>query len=510
MSTSMDQKKERKLECVAPDLPRTSVVCSGIFHPHAPNKKQAEERLPRNWRNKGGPEAALALDLLQISSDTPIAPESLHTCLQYEYEALPPQVRDLVYVPEPGSARVFGDDLVSTASGEEPANEWEGAIEREPAFVSLVDEACKRDYVIWAVDAGMNNWVVVVLKLGRGGDDPDVDMEGAETRLNNEVQAWAVVHPERDVPSGLAKLRVKKRVQHLLQKNGVSWDDSLPAKDLWVPPMSSQHLAAGAPKDTFSTGLRAFALSRELLARSTYAVSMRKVDCEFESELWKPLSGWFHADKVRRDMIGAASSRLLEVLGHRVRMAATPIRSFPHGDQFLASSDLQEPDYRHHTLYLPEPEDPDRLVYLEGKDVLVVSVEQADHRESSSIYGEGKDEDDARSESESVPEKKNDAKGEPVVPGNSIAVNVAGPTHAAVKPLSSESTKRKRSPSPCSDTPKDQGGESQKRRRLSVDGGEHMDRAAQFEVPTEAHSEEQYFEGQTQSTNTLAKEGEHA
>ncbi|KAI0130501.1 hypothetical protein BJ170DRAFT_731958 [Xylariales sp. AK1849] len=348
------------MACNPVDLPRANILTTltqifqGTFHPHMANKTSASNRLDVGWGNRAQ-KVLEGLDRLQVANNTPIHQRSLRYSLQYESRSQPQVVRDSVFV-SPHIEELFGADLDDEEFIESCDDTFAPDNEGNASWLGRLT---KNRLVIWPVDGGDNFWVVLILLL----EESDAFNRPG---VYDSIQAWHVSNPDRGASATDISVRSAARVMYIItEKGGIEWDGGN-NRFLYVPPMNTVVDVARAdiPKDNFSTGIRAFALVRELLARFTKAISRNMDEEQLEDELWQPLSGWLNIDKVRRDMIEACSNELIRVLGHRARLAAFPISDFYHEGFRHRAVDLRVPDHRQTTIYAPN-DNPDGELRLE-------------------------------------------------------------------------------------------------------------------------------------------------
>ncbi|KAI0123203.1 hypothetical protein BJ170DRAFT_713304 [Xylariales sp. AK1849] len=353
------------MACNPIDIPRCNVVCGGTFHPHPKTRITAGHCLAEGWQLDCEDDLA-ALDLLQIKHDTPISAGSLWACVQYEYEWLPQQVQDRYMPPvwDSNEASIFTQSITDNAWATAFTDSLES---NRDDYDDFIDAICATDYVIWLCNTDNSHWTVLILQVGPGNADQEPDEDDL---VNATILSWAAVYPRRSPGAITLVNSVVRRAKTFLRSGEIEWTDDHQPRNLWVPPMNPpEHLAAGVPTDNFSSGIRAFALVREILARITYAMSLQMDNAAFDAELWKPMSGYLNVDKVRRDMIGAASTRLIDALGGGTRLAALPVQAFKHDDEQIVANELMPPDTRRRDMFVPNGESYNSVEIMEEEEL---------------------------------------------------------------------------------------------------------------------------------------------
>ncbi|KAI0596801.1 hypothetical protein F4775DRAFT_562813 [Biscogniauxia sp. FL1348] len=138
------------------------------------------------------------------------------------------------------------------------------------------------------------------------------------------VEDWSVVDPVRSNEGTQREGRIKKRIQRLFAIEGLTFDrDSYREKKTakgkwplpWVPPQT----------DSWSSGLRSFALIRQLLQR---IVDFHCTESGYNGSFFEePTSGWLNVDQIRHEMMGYCAMNCIEDMDYNARIAIEVINA---------------------------------------------------------------------------------------------------------------------------------------------------------------------------------------
>ncbi|KAI0101491.1 hypothetical protein GGR51DRAFT_574898 [Nemania sp. FL0031] len=306
-----------------PDVPvfsRGTILDNGLIGEKPPSRASLEASRfvpdPEETEND-----LYALNSLQLRRGWPLEQLSVQIPIEYLRDNLPPGARDLVGIAICGTPYVFN------CTEENLARRTYKMYNRWQAFWDIFRTS---EYVIWPIEAERGYFVTAIFHMEKGlMDDPDFDTdENVDTdvpQVQNPrfgiVGAWSVVDAQRGVVAQERVTRVRDRIRRALEiqrivfnpqsyqehtaENGEQW--SLP----WVPPPNAD--------DGWSSGIRSFALVRQLIQRilDSYCRGQGFNDAFFV----QPTCGWLNVDQVRHEMMGICAINVMEDMEWNARLA---------------------------------------------------------------------------------------------------------------------------------------------------------------------------------------------
>ncbi|KAI0869027.1 hypothetical protein GGS24DRAFT_512579 [Hypoxylon argillaceum] len=267
-----------------------------------------------------------ALNTLQLRRGWPLEQLSLQIPLEYLRDNLPPGVQNQVGIAVCGSPYVFNCDEDSVLRrARKMYRKWQ-------AFWDIFHRS---EYVFWPIEAERGYFVTAIFHMENGlVDDPDFDADGDPDAEIPQVQnphfsvvgGWSVIDPQRGEAAQNRVARVIDRIQRIFEAEGITFDPesyqehttargdqwALP----WVPPPSED--------DDWSSGIRSFALVRELVQR---VLDLYCSDRTFEDNFFRvPTNGWLNVDQVRHEMMGICAVNAMEDMNWNARLAVECIQ----------------------------------------------------------------------------------------------------------------------------------------------------------------------------------------
>ncbi|KAI1336947.1 hypothetical protein F5Y15DRAFT_426705 [Xylariaceae sp. FL0016] len=337
-----------------PVYARTSVLCNGLMawkigsraamrvNPGNHNDSQEREGLVPAFQAQS---PLLALNLLQWSRTSRLEMgEEMTEPLAHVQESLPTAVGNLIYC----GGRAGHDLAQPRRHGAQDAGifwceDLDFQITRKTLFPftrradgvyqwhkgSFYDEMRRHEYLLWPVMAATGDWMAVVahlVKLPTPSKARIAQPHGATTPVMvpsewyNAVQEYAIVSPRAAGPGSKTRQaveRVNTRFLEILARGKIKVADDA-RREIWVP----------TDLTDFASGLRIFALIKELMLRITefYCTRGNKVQGHDSRAFWAPMRGWLNVDEVRSEMMGRAASRCLVATGYRTRIAIEGMR----------------------------------------------------------------------------------------------------------------------------------------------------------------------------------------
>ncbi|KAI0967245.1 hypothetical protein F4678DRAFT_475449 [Xylaria arbuscula] len=301
-----------------------------------------------------------ALNSLQLRRGWPLEPLNVQIPMEYLCDNLPPGARDLIGIGVCGSTYVFNcDEEVVDRRIRKMYRKW-------PGFWNIFRTS---EYVFWPIEAERGHFVTAIFHMENGlMDDPDYDSDGdpgaAIPQVRNPqfniVGAWSVVDGQRGAVELERLARVRERIQSIFTNEGFLFidgsfmqhqgDNGEQWNEPWVPRPS--------PGDDWSSGIRSFALVRQLIQRvlDTYCLQGAYDDDFFH----RPTCGWINVDQVRHEMMGICAINVIEDMDWNARLAVECIQRIstveglqPFRANFLAPYDDDK------EAYIPESDDID-------------------------------------------------------------------------------------------------------------------------------------------------------
>ncbi|KAI5923571.1 hypothetical protein F4810DRAFT_720149 [Camillea tinctor] len=310
----------------SPVFSRASVLDNGLI-----GEKPANKRSLTQERGYPPPDEAAedlyALNSLQLRRDRPIEPGSLIYPVFYLLDSLPRALKRRVRTWQPGIEEVFNC----------PQSDFQVNAGKEYWSTRTFWNAVKSsEYFIWPIQAEIGRYVTAIFHLRKGlVNDPNFDPDDSEASndgakdvpqvMSDEyfiIDAWSVVDAVRSNEAIQRVNRVRNRLQQLFKPEGIvfrpgSYQKHKTATERWslpwVPPQT----------DDWSSGLRSFALIRQILQR---IIDFYCTETAHNNSLFnEPTSGWLNVDQVRHEMMGYCAMNCIEDMDYNARIAIEAI-----------------------------------------------------------------------------------------------------------------------------------------------------------------------------------------
>ncbi|KAI8631912.1 hypothetical protein F5Y19DRAFT_472798 [Xylariaceae sp. FL1651] len=335
----------------APVLGRATVLDNGLI-----GEKPASRTALENARGFPNPSVSendlYALNSLQMRRDWPLEALSVQIPIEYLRDNLAPVVRQRTGIAMCGSPYVFN------CTEENVDRRIRKMFGRWPEFWNTFRTS---EYVFWPIEAERGYFVTGIFHMEKGSmDDPDFDPEEDPEAIIPQVlnphytvvEGWSVVDAERSQTADNRVTRVRNRIQRIFAAEGMTFKlNSYREHRLtngqrfalpWVPPPLAH--------ETWSSGIRSFALVRQLLQRilDFHCLLEGHQDTFFSD----PTCGWLNVDQVRYEMMGICAINVLEDMDWNARLSIECIRSITtvegidsFGAPLLGASDLGKEAY---------------------------------------------------------------------------------------------------------------------------------------------------------------------
>ncbi|KAI0910866.1 hypothetical protein F4823DRAFT_637315 [Ustulina deusta] len=309
----------------APIFGRGTILDNGLIGEKPFSKKSLEtsRRVPDPAVTEND---LYALNSLQLRRDWPLEPLSVQIPMEYLYDNLPPDARELVGIAMCGSPYVFN------CLEEDEERRIRKMYGKWPDFWDIFRTS---EYVFWPIEAEKGHFVTAVFHMERNLiDDPDIDSDGdpdgtIPQMLNPQfglVGAWSVVDGQRGADGWNRLVRVRRRVLRILALEGL----------LFGPDSFKQHRGEGGgrwnepwvprtgPGEDWSSGIRSFALVRQLIQR---VLDIYCSEGQYNDDFFhQPTCGWLNVDQVRHEMMGICATNVLEDMNWNARLAVECIQ----------------------------------------------------------------------------------------------------------------------------------------------------------------------------------------
>ncbi|KAH9908946.1 hypothetical protein F4778DRAFT_714698 [Xylariomycetidae sp. FL2044] len=312
---SLPQSKSAVGNLELPQWQRSSVLSNGIIEPKSNGVRPigAVTKVPCA-------ENLEALNKLQLTRASPLDGVQVRFPLEDVYRSRPKEVQDRVYL-----GRRFGylyklfdgtderfQDLITKFF--RVRGRRAGAAARADDHKEFFRNLRSREYLLWPVVANDGDkWVAVIAHLiKKDKPNPDalanpLDASIPQTIPSNDfnhVDEWCVVDPGR---SQSAIQNVQTRFASILGADGITLNPT-PRQPIWVPSV----------RDNFSSGIRVYALIKQLMDRITQSHCMEQ---PHGPSFWDPTDGWLNVDEVRGEMQGRAAQGCLRDMKYTSRIA---------------------------------------------------------------------------------------------------------------------------------------------------------------------------------------------
>ncbi|KAI0545316.1 hypothetical protein F4679DRAFT_588622 [Xylaria curta] len=332
---------------------RASILVNGMIEPKPLNKTQLEksDAIPVPSRAEND---LYALNALQLQRDRPLEQLTVQIPIEHLRDNLPPGARENVGMPPCGTPYMFN-------CPEEAVNRRIYKYYRR--WKEFWNNFRFSEYVFWLVEAEDGYFVTSIFHMRKRpvdnpnfdtDFDPNADIPQVQSPLFNTVDRWSVVDAQRGDLARIRVNRVKDRIERIFAAEGITIDplayqDEQDGVDErrsvpWVPPPSDG--------DNWSSGIRSFALVRQLIQR------ILDFHCEEvgyqESFFDNPTCGWLDVDQVRHEMMGICAVNALEDMDWNARLAIECIEDI-HIEGVIEpfKADLLKPDDTDKDSYVP-------------------------------------------------------------------------------------------------------------------------------------------------------------
>lgn len=307
-----------------------------------------------------------ALNALQMQRDWPLEALSLMIPLESLPDNAPPDVMRRVGIATAGPTSIFNcveDDVDVDLRIRTLYSRWK-------RFWSIFRRS---EYVFWPIETEEGYFVTAIFHLVKGlVEDPNVDPADSSvdvpripSQRYNVVDRWTIVDPAQ----GDRVIRVKDRVMRILQAEGFEiemlsysgnqTDSGDQWSSPWVPPLRDAD-------EAWSSGIRSFALVRQLLQR---IVDFYCQGLGFQYSFFQdPTCGWLNVDQVRHEMMGICAIAALEDMNWNARLAIEVIENINTVDGIEAFSTmlLEPPPSTARRCYVPRSRDAPVNQYVPG------------------------------------------------------------------------------------------------------------------------------------------------
>ncbi|KAI1748430.1 hypothetical protein F4782DRAFT_357697 [Xylaria castorea] len=332
---------------------RGTILVNGMIEPKPLSKTPLETSA--NVPDPAGAENDLyALNSLQLHRDRPLELLTVQIPIEYLRDTLPPGARSKIGTPFCGSPYIFNcpEENVSRRI-RKYYGRWQ----------DFWDDFRTSEYVLWPIEVANGYFVTAIFHMQKGlvddpnfdpDDDLNADIPQVQNPLFNIVGGWSVVDPQRGATAQRRVTRVKDRIERIFAAEGIafaplSYKDQLVGEDErrsvpWVPPLS-----AG---DDWSSGIRSFALVRQLIQR---VLDFYCTEIGYQESFFvEPTCGWLNVDQVRHEMMGVCAMNALEDMDWNARLAIECIEEINReGVIGPFKTDLLEPDNTDKHAYVP-------------------------------------------------------------------------------------------------------------------------------------------------------------
>ncbi|KAI1740205.1 hypothetical protein F4680DRAFT_465941 [Xylaria scruposa] len=331
---------------------RASVLVNGMIEPKPLNKTKLEKSaaIPHP---SGAENDLYALNSLQLQREWPLEQLTVQIPIEYLRDNLPPGAKNNIGIPPCGTPYIFN------CPEEDVTRRIRGFYRRWKEFW---DNFRTSEYVFWPIEAENGYFVTAIFRMRKGqvddpnfdpDVDPNADIPQVQSPLFNTVDGWSVVDAQRGDPARIRVNRIRDRIERIFAAEGITIDPlgyrdqrfgderrSMP----WVPPPSDG--------DDWSSGIRSFALIRQLIQRV-----LDFYCCELvyhESFFRDPTCGWLNVDQVRHEMMSICAVNALEDMDWNARLAIECIEDI-HIEGVVGPfrADLLEPDNTDKHAYVP-------------------------------------------------------------------------------------------------------------------------------------------------------------
>ncbi|KAK5634061.1 hypothetical protein RRF57_009775 [Xylaria bambusicola] len=313
-----------------PDFPvfsRATILDNGLIGEKPRGKAQLEASRhipsPREAEND-----VYALNSLQLRREWALEPLSVQIPIEYLRDNLPPDARKLVGIAICGSPYIFScnHDVIDRRT-RKLYRVW-------PEFWETFRTS---EYVFWPIEVTKGYFVTAVFHMEKGVMiDPDYDPENdpfdsppiVPSPEYSVIGAWSIVDGQRSEEAQERLEHVRICIEDILEWEGITFDDDAfmvhegrdgeQWNEPWVPPPNPG-------EEEWSSGIRAFALVRQLIQRvlDTYCSQGEYSEAFFR----QPTCGWINVDQVRYEMMGICAINSIEDMNWNARLAVECIES---------------------------------------------------------------------------------------------------------------------------------------------------------------------------------------
>ncbi|KAI0466018.1 hypothetical protein F4859DRAFT_527615 [Xylaria cf. heliscus] len=299
---------------------RASVLVNGMIGKKPENRTKLE-RSAAVPDPAGAENDLYALNSLQLHRSWPLEQLTVQIPMEYLVDNLPRGARSKIGIPICGPPYIFNCPEVDLDRRiRKYYRRWQG----------FWDTIRSSEYVFWPIETERGYFVTAIFHLHKGlmddpdfdpDEDPDADIPQVENPLFTIVDGWSVVDAQRGAAAQRRVTRVRERIERIFRAEGMTFGP-LCYKDQyfdngewrsmpWVPPPG--------PNENWSSGIRSFALVRQLIQRvlDFYCSEIRHEEWFFV----EPTCGWLNVDQVRHEMMGICAINTLEDMNWNARLA---------------------------------------------------------------------------------------------------------------------------------------------------------------------------------------------
>ncbi|KAI0482964.1 hypothetical protein GGR56DRAFT_686131 [Xylariaceae sp. FL0804] len=400
---------------------RGTVLDNGLIGPKPASRVslEADEGVPDP---NAAQDALYAANCLQLDRRQPVEALSLHIALECVHDGLPRAARAVCGLAMTAPTQIFSRG-VSRQSFRRRANRMYHRYER---FWRVFANA---KWIFWPIEAEAGHFVTVIFVM----DDlePNDNDRTQPRQPYTRVKAWSIVDPCRTA-NGRRRLReLRHRVTWVLERRGYplerdtfhEWTDR-GTRHKWGSPWVPPQIPDDDRRDTWSGGIRCFALVRQLWLRAASELCRqpapparappdeRAVNARIPDGARvlfggaAAVAGHLNVDRARLDMAALCALRACADLGWRARLAVECVGPRLDGVAGRRGGGVDAAALA--------PDDDDWAPYEPGTEDVAAC---ADADPSSSSSGEDEDDDDDGDEGVPVVEEDEEEEYEEVAEG---------------------------------------------------------------------------------------------
>ncbi|RYP40835.1 hypothetical protein DL768_010575 [Monosporascus sp. mg162] len=237
------------------------------------------------------------MNKLQYSRREPVSPESMQISIAALHAALPEKLRDQILILADHVARAW-------LTGAQESERY-----FKKALGNMFEKFEDQEYIVWPIlvdkDTSEEHWETAIIHMTVGRD-----------KERTHVSQLGLIDPLKRHKPGQRSAMVRGRLTKILKyiaKFTIARDEDL-WRDVWVPEQRFH--------DDKSDGPRAYQVCKAMMER---LLTIYETGIGYHEGLWDDLSGWFHEDHVRREMIGKHVWDAVENMGYNARPAVEAV-----------------------------------------------------------------------------------------------------------------------------------------------------------------------------------------